>query len=128
MGAGGFEPPKAEPTGLQPVPFGRSGTPPGEAHCSRGRADTFSAMGDPPIRTEQRRKVYGSLVAVDGLDLEVRRGEFFGLLGPNGAGKSTTIGMLTTTVVPTCGNATVMGHDVATAPLAARAVSAVVFQ
>ena len=34
MGAGGFEPPKAEPTGLQPVPFGRSGTPPGERHCS----------------------------------------------------------------------------------------------
>ena len=37
MGAGGFEPPKAEPTGLQPVPFGRSGTPPGERDCSRGR-------------------------------------------------------------------------------------------
>ena len=36
MGAGGFEPPKAEPTGLQPVPFGRSGTPPGERHCSQG--------------------------------------------------------------------------------------------
>src|SRR5689334_19566296 len=35
MGAGGFEPPKAEPTGLQPVPFGRSGTPPGDGHCSR---------------------------------------------------------------------------------------------
>lgn len=34
MGAGGFEPPKAEPTGLQPVPFGRSGTPPGDGHCS----------------------------------------------------------------------------------------------
>ncbi len=34
MGAGGFEPPKAEPTGLQPVPFGRSGTPPGERHSS----------------------------------------------------------------------------------------------
>jgi ABC-2 type transport system ATP-binding protein len=69
-------------------------------------------MGDAPIRTEQLSKVYGSLVAVDGLDLEVGRGEFFGLLGPNGAGKSTTIGMLTTTVVPTGGRALVSGLDV----------------
>jgi ABC-2 type transport system ATP-binding protein len=42
----------------------------------------------------------------------VRRGEFFGLLGPNGAGKSTTIGMLTTTVVPTDGRALIAGMDV----------------
>jgi ABC-2 type transport system ATP-binding protein len=69
-------------------------------------------VGDAPIRTEQLSKVYGSLVAVDGLDLEVRPGEFFGLLGPNGAGKSTTIGMLTTTVFPTGGRALVSGLDV----------------
>jgi ABC-2 type transport system ATP-binding protein len=69
-------------------------------------------VGDAPIRTEQLRKLYGTLVAVDGLDLEVRRGEFFGLLGPNGAGKSTTIGMLTTTVLPTDGRALVSGLDV----------------
>jgi ABC-2 type transport system ATP-binding protein len=49
--------------------------------------------------------------AVDCLELEVGRGEFFGLLGPNGAGKSTTIGMLTTTVVPTTGHAYVAGID-----------------
>ena len=49
---------------------------------------------------------------MDELDLEVRRGEFFGLLGPNGAGKSTTIGMLTTTVVPTGGRALIAGMDV----------------
>jgi ABC-2 type transport system ATP-binding protein len=69
-------------------------------------------VGDAPIRTEELRKVYGTLVAVDGLDLEVRPGEFFGLLGPNGAGKSTTIGMLTTTVVPSGGRALVSGLDV----------------
>ncbi len=68
-------------------------------------------MDDAPIRTEQLRKVFGDLVAVDGLDLEIRRGEFFGLLGPNGAGKSTTIGMLTTTVIPTSGRALVSGLD-----------------
>jgi ABC-2 type transport system ATP-binding protein len=51
-------------------------------------------------------------LAVDRLDLEVWQGEFFGLLGPNGAGKTTTIGMLTTRVVPTSGEALVAGLDV----------------
>ena len=48
-----------------------------------------------------------------GIDFEVPPGEVFGLLGPNGAGKSTTIGMLTTTIVPTAGRRVVGGHDVA---------------
>jgi ABC-2 type transport system ATP-binding protein len=51
-------------------------------------------------------------VALVGLDLEIRTGEFFGLLGPNGAGKTTTIGILTTRVRPTAGEATVSGADV----------------
>ena len=80
----------------------------------------MSSPADPnpsgtPIRTEQLRKVFAGreeLVAVDSLDLEVEAGEFFGLLGPNGAGKSTTIGMLTTTVVPSAGRAFVAGIDV----------------
>jgi ABC-2 type transport system ATP-binding protein len=50
------------------------------------------------------------------------------MLGPNGAGKSTTVGMLTTTVVPTSGTARVAGHDVVRYPLLARGVSSVVFQ
>jgi ABC-2 type transport system ATP-binding protein len=70
----------------------------------------------------------GGAVAVKGVDFDVASGEVFGLLGPNGAGKSTTVGMLTTTVVPTSGTAHLQGHDVATAPIPARAVSAVVFQ
>ena len=75
------------------------------------------------------RKTYpGGVEAVKGIDFRVSPGEVFGLLGPNGAGKSTTIGMLTTTVVPTAGTARVAGFDVCTDPLAARAVSAVVFQ
>jgi len=53
-----------------------------------------------------------TFTAVDGVDLEIRRGEIFGLLGPNGAGKSTTIRMLCTLLEPTSGTATVNGFDV----------------
>ncbi|HEX4803007.1 MAG TPA: ATP-binding cassette domain-containing protein, partial [Myxococcaceae bacterium] len=49
---------------------------------------------DLAIRTRGLRKLFGSQVAVDGLSLEVPRGEIFGFLGPNGAGKSTSIKML----------------------------------
>ena len=66
--------------------------------------------------------------AVKSIDFDVAPGEVFGLLGPNGAGKSTTIGMLTTTVTPTAGTAILHGHDVQRDPIAARSVSAVVFQ
>ncbi len=52
-------------------------------------------MSTPAILVRGLRKVYGSKPAVDGVDLEVPRGSFFGFLGPNGAGKSTTIRMLT---------------------------------
>lgn len=55
----------------------------------------------------------GPVVALDALDLEIAQGEFFGLLGPNGAGKTTTIGILTTRVLPTAGQALVSGVDVA---------------
>jgi ABC-2 type transport system ATP-binding protein len=48
----------------------------------------------PAVRTERLRKTFGDLVAVEGLDLEIQRGEVFGLLGPNGSGKTTTIRML----------------------------------
>ncbi|HEX7023331.1 MAG TPA: ATP-binding cassette domain-containing protein [Gemmatimonadales bacterium] len=57
------------------------------------------------------------IVALDGLDLQVAPGEFFGLLGPNGAGKTTTIGILTTRVRPTSGTAAVAGQDVVADPV-----------
>jgi ABC-2 type transport system ATP-binding protein len=81
------------------------------------------------IEVSGLRKTYrGGVEAVRGIDFAVPPGEVFGLLGPNGAGKSTTIGMLTTTIVPTAGRARLDGHDVAADPLAARRVSSVVFQ
>jgi ABC-2 type transport system ATP-binding protein len=84
---------------------------------------------EPAVSVRGLRKTWpGGVEAVKGIDFDVAVGEVFGLLGPNGAGKSTTIGMLTTTVVPTAGTASIAGHDVATEPLRARAVSAVLFQ
>jgi ABC-2 type transport system ATP-binding protein len=70
----------------------------------------------------------GGVEAVRDLDFEVHAGEVLGLLGPNGAGKSTTIGMLTTAVAPSRGQARIAGFDVATQPIAARSVSGIVFQ
>ena len=83
----------------------------------------------PTVEAIGLTKTYsGGVEAVRGVDFTVAAGEVFGLLGPNGAGKSTTIGMLTTTVAPTSGTARLAGHDVVADPIAARAVSSVVFQ
>jgi ABC-2 type transport system ATP-binding protein len=85
--------------------------------------------GVPAVEVAQLHKTYpGGVEAVKGIDFDVAAGEVFGLLGPNGAGKSTTIGMLTTTVVPTSGTARLAGYDVTRQPLLARGVSSVVFQ
>ena len=68
------------------------------------------------IETHGLRKTFGPLVAVESLDLEVRRGEIFGLLGPNGSGKTTTIRMLTGLLPPTSGSAQVVGIDIVKTP------------
>jgi ABC-2 type transport system ATP-binding protein len=62
------------------------------------------------IRTEKLTKRFGDLVAVDGLDLEVREGEVFGFLGPNGAGKTTTLRLLCALIGATSGTADVAGY------------------
>src|SRR5438067_6280482 len=66
-------------------------------------------MDSPALRCEKLVKHYGTLAAVDGLDLEIRRGECFGLLGPNGAGKTTTVEILEGLNEPTAGSVEVLG-------------------
>src|SRR4051794_13523912 len=65
-------------------------------------------------------KSFGSLRAVNGVDLFVRRGSVYGVLGPNGAGKTTTIRMLATLIKPDAGSATILGHDLLTDSVAVR--------
>src|ERR1700722_15526890 len=67
----------------------------------------------PAIEVQNLRKLYGEKAAVDGLDLVVPRGCFFGFLGPNGAGKSTTIRMLTGLIPPSSGSIELLGMPLA---------------
>src|SRR5213082_1278307 len=69
-------------------------------------------MTEVAIRTQKLSRRFGNLTAVDGMDLQVAAGQFFGFLGPNGAGKSTTIKMLTGLLAPTSGAITILGEDV----------------
>ncbi len=73
---------------------------------ARIKDDTFA------IQTYQLTKIFNSVVAVDGIELNIKKGELFALLGPNGAGKTTTINMLCCLLKPTSGTATVMGYDI----------------
>src|SRR5215831_4578890 len=71
-------------------------------------------MPPPAILVRGLRKSYGNQTAVDGLDLEVPSGSFFGFLGPNGAGKSTTIRMLTGLIPADAGEIEIFGLPLAT--------------
>jgi ABC-2 type transport system ATP-binding protein len=62
------------------------------------------------IQVRNLKKYYGEKAAVDGVELEVPRGSFFGFLGPNGAGKSTTIRMLTGLIPPDAGEIEILGY------------------
>lgn len=73
------------------------------------------------VETSGLVRHFGPVRAVDGLDLRVEAGEFYGFLGPNGAGKSTTIKMLTGLLAPTSGTMRILGVDIAD-PAAAREV------
>jgi len=74
----------------------------------------------PAVSCRSLRHCFGSVAAVDGIDLTVRQGEVFGLLGPNGAGKTTTIRILNTLLPLQEGEARVFGLDVRSQPMAVR--------
>jgi len=78
--------------------------------------------GEWSVEAEGLTRSFDGHVAVDGLDLRVPRGVFFGFLGPNGAGKSTTIKMLTGMLTPTAGRARILGIDPAADPVGAKRI------
>ena len=80
------------------------------------------------IETKSLFKNYNSLIAVNGIDLNIESGQVFGFLGPNGAGKSTVIKLLTTLIQPTKGNVSVLGIDSSKSPLEIRKKIGVVLQ
>jgi len=82
----------------------------------------------PAIEVEGLERAFGDVLAVQGVDLTVDKGEIYGFLGPNGAGKTTTVRMLTTLLLPTGGRATVAGHDVVREARAVRASIGVALQ
>src|SRR6266536_689371 len=79
-------------------------------------------------RGKGKKQPKPAIVALDGLSLEITPGEIFGLLGPNGAGKSTTVGILTTRVRPTNGQAWIGEHDVWAEQVAVKQLIGVVAQ
>jgi ABC-2 type transport system ATP-binding protein len=68
------------------------------------------------VQTFKLTREFNGLVAVNGIDLEIKKGELFALLGPNGAGKTTTIRMLCCLLRPTRGTASILGYDIAKEP------------
>jgi ABC-2 type transport system ATP-binding protein len=81
-----------------------------------GMTTTPRIDADAVIRVDGLRKVYGDLVAVDGISFDVAKGEVFGLLGPNGAGKTTTVEVLEGLRAPDGGDVIVLGIDVVKSP------------
>ena len=74
----------------------------------------------PVITARTLRKVFGQIVAVDSVTLEINRGELFGVLGPNGSGKTTLLRMLCGLMEPTAGQAIVLGENVSDNPEAVK--------
>ena len=68
------------------------------------------------VQTRAIARSFGDVKAVDGIDLDIPKGEIYGFLGPNGAGKTTLVRMLITLLMPTAGDATVAGFDLRSRP------------
>jgi putative spermidine/putrescine transport system ATP-binding protein len=88
------------------------------------KTDPGSA-GAPDVRLRALRKTFGDVVAVDGVDLDIARGEFFTLLGPSGSGKTTTLRMIAGFELPDSGTVELRGQEVSALPPYARDVNTV---
>lgn len=99
-------------------------------HPIRIQDEKATVSEDSPNAIEVRQivKRFGDFVAVDHLDMDIRRGELLALLGPNGAGKSTTLRILTTLLVPDEGSVVIGGHRLPEESAAARALIGLVPQ
>lgn len=115
----------ASPPVVSPPPGPSAGpsvtAPTGSAASSRAEPG-LGEPARPAVRIRGLRKHYGSVAAVDGLDLDVPAGSIFGLVGPNGAGKTTTMLSVVTLLVPDAGVVEVQGHDALADPAAVRSV------
>jgi len=89
---------------------------------------TIDKMNEVVIKVKNLSKHFGQVIAVDNISFEVGKGEVFGFLGPNGAGKTTTINILCTLLMPTAGEATVNGFNVASSPNEVRRSIGIIFQ
>jgi ABC-2 type transport system ATP-binding protein len=79
-------------------------------------AAVTSPDNDLAVQTLSLSRKFGDLTAVDGIDLDIKKGELFALLGPNGAGKTTTINILCCLLKPSGGTARIMGYDILKQP------------
>ena len=102
------EPPAARTVG----PLNPNGVPVLPTNPQVTEAQPSAGRGEPLIVVEGMKKLFGSLVALDGVDLTVERGTVLGLLGRNGAGKSTLVRILSTLLAPDAGHASIGGVDV----------------
>ena len=89
-------------------------------------SDTASIAATPVLKVLNLKKIFGDFLAVRGLSFEVVPGQILAMVGPNGAGKTTTMRAICGILTPTEGSITLCGHDLATDPVAAKAMLAYV--
>lgn len=77
-------------------------------------------MNEPVLIIDKLSKTFDTMTAVDGVDLQVEKGEILGFLGPNGAGKTTTIKMIAGLLQPTSGSLSICGHEMTAEPILCR--------
>jgi ABC-2 type transport system ATP-binding protein len=105
-----------------PPPDPATRLPDPAARVDRRPSDAAPRATDAALMIRRLYKRFGEKIAVDGIDLDVPAGSFFGLVGPNGAGKTTTLSMATGLLRPDAGRLTILGVDVWSNPTAAKAL------